>query len=384
MKKSLLIVSALLLSVFNLYPQESGSPELKVKPVGRVLMDAAAYAGNTQGLFKMGAGIPDVRIGASASYGKWDATVEMGYANAKVSLQDIYLKYNFNSNNFLKIGNFIHEYGLQSVTSSSMKCTMEEPTSNNAFSNPRLLGVMFQHSGNHFFGAASAHVEPNATIMEPTAMGQQGYGLLTRLVWRPIHETGKILQIGVSGAFSSPKYEKDSEGNQHHLFRFKANFPTRVDKHEALNGVVDHAMNLFQFTPELLAAYGPLALEAQYYYNQVNRRDNLKAYKTQGAYGTLRGLILGGDYCYQMNRGGLATPRPKSLEVCLMYNYSTLSDNRIGIHGGRVSDISCTFNYYINKYMLCRIRYGFTKRWDLTAAPDIDLSAIQARLQIIF
>lgn len=34
--------------------------------------------------------------------------------------------------------------------------------------------------------------------------------------------------------------------------------------------------------------------------------------------------------------------------------------------------------------MIARLRYGFSKRWDMTEAPDIDLSAIQARLQIIF
>lgn len=384
MKKTLLLAVASLFAVTTVTAQESTTPKLTIKPSGRILMDAAEYMGNTQDLFKPGVGIPDVRIGVSATYGNWKAMVDVGFAYGKVGLKDIYFQYNFNGNNFLRAGSFIHQYGLQAATSSSMKCTMEEPTSNAVFNNDRQIGAMFLHSGDKFFGAGSVHVEQNSSILTPTQLGQQGYGIMTRLVYRPVHEEGKVVQAGISGAFATPKSETESTGNKHHLVRLAGNFPTRVEKVLGVDATVDHAMNLFKFTPELLVAYGPVAFEAQYFYNQVNRRQNLKSYHAQGAYGTFRGLIKGGKYGYSMMDGGLATPRPKSLEVCIMYNYTSLSDTKLGIHGGRMSDISCTFNYYINKYMIARLRYGFTKRWDLAQAPDVDLSAIQARLQIIF
>lgn len=50
--------------------------------------------------------------------------------------------------------------------------------------------------------------------------------------------------------------------------------------------------------------------------------------------------------------GGLATPAPKSLELVLSYNYTTLTSPKADIWGGRLNDVSATVNYYINKYMI--------------------------------
>lgn len=330
-------------TAFNATFAQEQSPKLTVKPEGRILMDAAAYAGNTHDLFKGGAAIPDVRLGAAATYGKWAAKVDIGYAYGKVGLKDIYFQYTFDDKNILRAGSFIHQYGLQTSTSSSMKCTMEEPTSNEVFNTPRLLGMMYEYNGDKFLATASAHFEPNSTILTPSQLGHQGYGLLSRLVWRPMHEDGRIFQIGVSGGFASPFNNKDDYGNKHHTIRFAGNFPTKVDQVSAVEATVYNAMNTFKFTPELLVAYGRMALEGQYFYNQVNRRQHLDAYKAQGAYGIFRGVLLGGNYSYNMIDGGIAPLAPKSLEVCLGYNYTTLTDSKVGIHGGRISTVSCTF-----------------------------------------
>ena len=46
--------------------------------------------------------------------------------------------------------------------------------------------------------------------------------------------------------------------------------------------------------------------------------------------------------------------------MVLMYNYTNASDASAGIYGGITNDASCTFNYYINKYMIARLRYSYT------------------------
>ena len=168
------------------------------------------------------------------------------------------------------------------------------------------------------------------------------------------------------------------------IFQLGGNFPTRVDQVKAVDATVDHAMNMFKFTPELLLSYQKVALEAQYFFNRYNRRQHIHAFTGQGGYVTLRGLLIGDRYGYAMVDGGLATPSAKSLELVLSYNYTTLTDEHAGIWGGRVNDVSATLNYYINKYMLFRFRYAYTHRWDCDFAPKVDLSAFQARLQIIF
>ena len=119
---------------------------LSIKPTGRILADGAVYfPGNEKENFVSGVAIPDVRVGVKASYGKWKAKIDLGFAYSKVNMKDIYVEYDFNSSNLLRAGYFVQQFGLNSVTSSSMKETEEEATSNEFFNaNPRSLGIMYQ------------------------------------------------------------------------------------------------------------------------------------------------------------------------------------------------------------------------------------------------
>lgn len=381
--KKILLVCLLCAFGVSVWAQSADEPKLKVSPTGRILLDGALFAGNYGDLFKPGLAIPDARAGVKASYGNWTAKVDIGYAYGKVGLKDIYIEYNFDDENLIRGGNFIHQYGLQSATSSSMKVTMEEPTSNEVFNAPRQLGFMYEHSADKWLATASFHVETQSMFLTANQMGKQGYGVLSRVIARPFHSDGKTLQFGISGGFGTPIYSSD-EGLNHHNFTLGANFPVRVDKVKAVGATVDNAMNMFKFTPELLLSYDHFALESQYFFNRYNRRSHIHAFTGQGAYVTLRGLLLGSKYGYNMVDGGLATPAPKSLELVLSYNYTTLTSPKADIWGGRLNDVSATVNYYINKYMIFRFRYAYTHRWDSDLGPKVDLSTFLARLQIIF
>lgn len=385
MKKYILLpVLALAMGCHTLYAEDD-EPKFKVNPTGRILLDGALYATPQKHDFKDGFAIPDARVGVKMQYGKWKAKVDVGFAYNKVGLKDVYFEYDFDEKNLLRAGSFIHQYGLQSATSSSMKVTMEEPVSNAVFNDSRQIGLMYVYDGDKFFATASAHVEPKATtvVLRPNQFTQEGYGFRSRLVARPFHEEGKVLQVGFSGGFATPQNVNDAD-SPHNSFQFKSNFPTRVAQVTALDAVVDKSMNLWKFTPELLVAYGPVALESQYYFQQVNRRDGLHNFRGQGAYATVRGLILGGKYGYSMADAGLATPKKGSLEAVVSYNYTSLTDPRAGIFGGRLNDVSVTFNYYINKYMLARLHYSYTHTWDRAGSPAMSLNGFMARLQVIF
>ena len=267
-----------------------------------------------------------------------------------------------------------------------MKPTMAEPVANSVFNDARQIGVMYERSDDKYLGTISAHVEPSATtvILTPTQYTQEGYGFRTRQVWRPFHKDGLNIQVGVSGAFGTPQRTGDDDEN-HNTFQFKSNYPTSVSQVTAIDANVDHAMNLWKFTPELLISYKRVALESQYYFQQVNRRDNLHHWNGQGAYVTLRGLIFGDkQYGYSMLDGGLATPGKGTFEVVANYTNVNLSDRQAGIYGGRLNDFSVTFNYYINKYMIARLHYSYTHTWDRQGFEPATLNAFMARLQVIF
>ncbi len=352
-------------------------------------MDGAVYMGGNDNIddtgdkkFVDGVAIPDLRLGVKAGYGKWKAKVDVGFGYGKVGLKDTYIEYDFNESNLLRGGYFVPQFGLNSETSSSMKPSYEEPTSNEFFyANPRLLALMHIYDKGQFFAGTTVFAEAAAMTKNATEMGKQAWGVQTRLVWRPFHSDGDAFQIGCSFNYSTPT------GGDHDGFSYSANFPSRVSKVTNVSATIDHARGLFKMTPELLFMRGNMALEAQYYYMNVARKDGFRNYRAQGAYGMFRALLLGSRYRYSHADCGMATPDPRSLEVVLGYNYTNASDASAGIYGGITNDASCTFNYYINKYMIARLRYSYTnvrdrRIDDITTKRHVNI--IEARLQIIF
>jgi len=142
--------------------QEAPKPEpkIEVKPAGRILIDAGYFNANEQkDKFVSGVAIPDARAGLGVRYGNWKAKVDIGYAYGKLSPKDIFIEYGFSKHTLLRGGYFVHQFGMQSATSSSFKISMEEPQSNEAFFNSRLMGLMLLHQKDDFMGTLSLFAE---------------------------------------------------------------------------------------------------------------------------------------------------------------------------------------------------------------------------------
>lgn len=362
----------------NVHAQEK---KLEVRPTGRILIDAGWLDSNNKDLTG-GLAIPDIRVGVKAGYGAYKAKVDVGFAYGKLSLKDVFAERSFGQHNLVRLGYFVHQFGLQSCTSSSMKISMEEPESNEAFFNSRLIGAMYMHNKDKFFGTLSFHVENEAIKKNTAETGKQGYGMMSRLVYRPFMEDGRILHVGLSGAFETPRYNSNPEYN-HKTFVLKSNFPSRIAKVVAQEATIVDAKRLYKFTPEVCMAYNRIGLESQYYYVNV-QREHQPDFRANGAYVLLRGAIIGGKYKYSTWDSGIATPQPGTLECVLGYNYANLSDSHAGIRGGRQNDASVTLNYYINKYMIWRLHYSYTRVDDRAGFEDVSLNAIQTRFQVIF
>lgn len=390
MKNSVLLLLASSLCAFSANADDSiSASKISFKPTGRVLMDGAFYMGGNKGVaegtdtkFVDGVAIPDVRLGAKFTYGKWKAKIDVGFSYGKVGLKDTYFEYDFNPANLVRVGYFVPQWGLNSETSSSMKYTYEEPSSNEFFyANPRLLAAMWVYDKGQYFAGTSAFVEAGAMTQNANVLGKQAWGAQTRLVWRPRHSDGDVVQVGASLNYSKPT------ADDHTGFNYTANFPSRVSKVPLLAANIDHAKGLFKMTPELLLIKNRFALEAQYYYMNVARKEGYHNYQAQGAYDIARALLIGSKYCYSHADAGVATPAKGSLELALGYNYTNASDWKAAIHGGVMHDINCTLNYYINSWMLARLRYSYTTVHDRQIEgllPSRHVNTLEARLQVIF
>lgn len=376
--------------------------KVKIQPTGRILLDGAVYmpdgalyeSTDAEGniisgpRFSDGAALPDIRMGAKVSYGHWQAKIDVGYGYQKLGFKDVFIQYNFNPSNYLRGGYFVHQFGLNAATSSSMKPMMEAATTDDFFkATGRNVGIEYVHDKDQFFTGVSAIIDGTSMSKPANEQGKVSVGGLTRLVWRPYHNQGLITQVGTSFWYQSALHTLEPDGDASTgFFNYSANFPTRVNKIGMLEAYVSDAKSVFKFSPELLLAYDRVAVEGQYYYMNIARRGDLANYRAQGGYGMLRGILIGEAYGYSHGDAGLATPGPKSLEMILGYNYTDASCRDAGIFGGRSNDFSLTFNYYINKYMMARLRYSYTNvsNSELLDYHKCHVNTIQARIQILF
>lgn len=382
MKKLLLT-----LTLSSLFVQLSAQETLKVTPIGRVLLDAAIFDSDNKELVD-GLAMPDVRLGAKASYGDYRAKADIGFAYGKVSLKDIYIERLFSKETTLRGGYFVQPFGLHTATSSSTKETMEEQESNEVFYNPRTLGAVLIQSDKQYYATFGAFVENEAIKRTSNEMGKQAVGLMSRLLYRPFTEEGKILHVGLSGGFEKPRYNSDSTLN-HSSFTISAAYPTKVAKVTAIEAVVNDAKYLLKYSPEFIIAHNGFGLEAQYYYMYIKRENktlaqSIKNYTASGMYVTLRALMGKNKYTYSNFDGGFATPSPGAMEWVACYNYTDLSDNKADIRGGHLNDVSLVFNYYINKYMVWRARYSYTYVTNRAGFENQKLNLLETRIQIIF
>lgn len=356
--------------------------KLVVKPSGRILMDAAFLNSSNKAVDEQcvdGVNVPDIRIGMKASYGKWEGKADIGYARGSVSPKDIFIQYNFNKQNFLRGGYFVHQFGYQSATSSSFKVSMEEPETHSAFGvGGRLVGLMYEHSDDKFMGTGSIYTDAQSFKKQTNHTGYQGSGFLTRLVYHPLIEKGNLFHVGIG-----LNYELAAENRSN--MEFKAPYPVRVAGINAIGAKITDAKSDFKFSGELMAAKGHVGIEGQYIFMNVDRKGDAKSYKAWGAYGNLR-FLLNNEYEYVKNDAGIATPAPKSWELVAAYNYTDMNDAKAGFHGGKLSDWALTMNYYINKYMIWRVSGHIVRAGesDYSGFNKNTFRVIETRLQFKF
>ena len=370
--------------------QDAGKPKFKFSPNGRIQLDGAVFGPERKAGFADGVALSDIRLGANLEYGGWMAKIELGYAFGKLGVKDVYMQYRFNPSNFIRGGYFIHQFGLQAGTGAANKETFEAPVTDMYMNaTGRNLGFMYQHNDRNFLGAVSGIVGTKVTE-RASESGKVSIGALCRLAWHPAIEDGKIAQVGVSGWYQSAfhKGTKESDGSlkvSPGYFGFSASYPTRVDDVALVSTNIENARGVFKLSPEFQLAYGRFALAGQYYYMNVNRKGGMAHFQAQGAYGIFRALLLGDTgYGYDGAGGCLAQPKPKTLECVLSYDYTNASDKKAMIWGGISNDMAVTFNYYINKYMLCRLRWSYTNLRNSANEPNNHVNIIEARVQFKF
>lgn len=360
---------------------EEGNPDFKIVPTARALFDAAAYLPQDSD-FRPGICIPDIRLGAKANFGKFEARADVSYRFGKLYPADIYIKWNIDENSFLKGGYFVHQFGLQSATGASDKISMEEPIAQSVFGELRLLGAMYVWRNPGFHFAGSLFVQSDAALKHSNELGRTGAGGLVRGLCHPATSKGNIFQAGISVLFQSA----NGTGNKDNLtWNFKSPFPTKVASVACIDAQVDRLKSVFKLSPEILWSRGRVAAEGQFYYLQANRHAGLTSFKACGGY-VLSRILLGrnASYSYSPWTGYLATPSPRTWEIVGGWSCADLNDSQSEIYGGTANEFTATLNYYLNRWITWRLNYSYTDRRADHGLPSRHANIFQTRIQFIF
>lgn len=375
-----IVAASLSLSSFSV-TAENIKDQIKLKPSALILLDAAGYLGNDNDQFESGVAIPDVRIGLQATFCEsWFAKIDVKYANKKVSPCDIYIQKIFNERHDIKIGSFIYQFGLQAAYPSFLKPMYEAPGADLAMAFDRLLGAQYTYNGTRWFFAGAIHAGPKAIEFSTNQRGRSEWGALFRTLWRPRHQHGDILSVGISGAANTAQNLKEQDC--HDYYTLMLPFPTQVSCVTAASATLDNVKGVYRFSPEFLIAKGKWAFETQYYLLNAQRKNGQASYTAQGGYGYIRFLARGDRFNYSAINGGIALPRPGQVEIVGGVDYVSLTDNHI--EGGRLMTASVTGNWFINKYLTWRLRTGYSHRTHHLGAPDIDNFTFETRLMFLY
>lgn len=126
---------------------------------------------------------------------------------------------------------------------------------------------MFEHMDEKVLATASVVVETEAMKQTTDQTGKQSFGAMTRLVYHPTIERGKIFHVGISGGIEGARYSSDNELNHKH-FTLNTRWLMRVAKVNAQQAEITDAKAMYKFSPEILFSNGRFAIIGQYFLEQ--------------------------------------------------------------------------------------------------------------------
>lgn len=363
-----------LFGVMTLQAQE----QLKIKFRSRALLDAAVSGygkENVQGYYRL----EDFRVGFKATYGRFEAKADVGLGGGKVAIKDLLVNYHF-KNSVLSFGNAYEPFSMDMLISTADLRFHQSAASVLAFTDGRKLGATYHFYNDAWYLATGVYTHND---INKIGSGQKNAFVSTsRAVWRRKKGEHRLIHLG--GAFSfrtrqvnaeeAPVGSVDSEG-------ITSMFPAPLleaeipDMGTEVKGVI-----------EALYTAPRWMVQAEYYFDRLNRTGGNRAYRPHGGYIQGGFLLQGRGFSYDAMYGIPSRPvTPQAIELVARLNYTDMNDGKAGIYGGEETDLSVGVNWYLNSYFGVKLNGSYV--WvgeHCNAFYRKDFFLAQLRLQYIF
>lgn len=365
--------------VMPILADNNSADDLHYRITGRMLMDGGIYFKNPNH-FGNGTEFSDLRIGVNATYQNWKLKLAVGYVGNKASVKDAFVAYSYKDHTF-QIGQFFEPFSMEMLCSTFDFRFNQSPGSVLALTNGRRMGATYSYYNKHYYFCGGLFTDSDLSNLKNVS---QGYAVDARFVYRPCHETDKLIHLGVAAIHRVPDGALPDEKDKD-TFTYKSPGVSTIDNRNLLLATVDNVRSQLKTGAELLIYYHKFMLQSEYIRVDVDRKNGFHNYTAQGGYAQCSWLLIGRNYLYDEELACPGRPEGKSLELCTRFNYLTLNDSKAGIEGGMQKDVSVGLNYYLNKHVAFKLNASyFIPGTHVKEIEKTNFCVLQGRFQFIF
>ena len=339
---------------------------------GRVMLDAASYQG-AENRLPSGVEVRRARIGLKTTlYQNWLAEVDFDFADAKVSIKDLWMGYTGFGKSLIRAGNFKSPFGLDNLISSKHIMFIERSYID-ALVPDRRMGVGYSQWGNNWQVSGGVFTQEAGLFNDKDTLTGGGAGTdlplnyVGRFTIAPLNKPRRVVHLGIAGAYRQPDVAKfatsgadlpDRE-NAARIVKLDARAETHVSRAKFLStGDMKYVDHFTQYDVEFLAIVGPLTVQSEYMSTSVTRKPTTVAkysdHSFSGYYVQAGYFLTGDSRSYWASEGeyGRVLPRRKmgAIEATFRYNTMDLDDATTvdPILGGGAKNTTFGLNWYFN------------------------------------
>ncbi|MCC8172852.1 MAG: hypothetical protein LIO65_00130, partial [Odoribacter sp.] len=302
---------------------KSSKDNFEWRLIGRALFDGGVFYDDKTELGN-GVVINDVRLGGIMHFKEnWNARIEVGYTNSRVSLKDIFIGYD-RGEHHVKIGHFFEYFGIEGRVGTTDYRLMNAATTSTLFGDRRKLGINYIYNSTYFTGGLGFHTDSDIDNNKNT---NQGYTIATKLTGRPIYTDESLVHIGFSSRYASFDREEKED------YTMTVGIPTAIinsSSNQFLGGTLDDVINEWRLGVDFITFYKWFYFQGEYIDAHVNRRNDgnyNQNYHPRGGYFQTGFLLLGDkQYRYNSQQGWISNPNPKNLEVLFRFNITSMNN----------------------------------------------------------
>lgn len=336
----------------------------------RVNFDGAHYFDqNTMNELGSGVTIRRLRFAMKTIlYNHWTGEVDLDFAGGQLDVKDAFIGYKSNEHNYyFKAGYFKEPISMETTTTSRYQTFIEEPYMT-MFAPARQLGINFSKWGNRYLVVGGVHFNDVENV-EVTTYSQdankdfgtdEGYSFTGKAVFRPINKDNKLIHMGVSASYRTPKTSWEFANT----YRVSSRDMTNINRKKFLDSDdIPNVESNVLLGGELSASYKNMKFSSEYLQSKINRKDGFESYTASGVYAAVSYLVFGGMYHYNTEEGEFTrVSRGKEwgdIELALRFDYIDLNDAKANIMGGSANGYTAGITYHVNPNVRCMLNYSY-------------------------